>query len=84
MLSELLGKYQYETDEGTTKVRELLTPQEVFQLEQILLLNANNMPLLLEPAPYFENKTLLKRTQMPKLQIQNTWNLQPPEMLKFN
>jgi type IV secretory pathway TraG/TraD family ATPase VirD4 len=65
MLQELLGKYQYETDNGVTKTRELLTAQEIFQLKEILLLNGNNKPLLLKPLPYFLNSTLKGYAELP-------------------
>ncbi len=65
MLSQLLGKYNYFDENGYEKTRELLGVQEIFQLKKILVLNGNSKPLLLEPAPYFENKKLLALTKLP-------------------
>jgi type IV secretory pathway TraG/TraD family ATPase VirD4 len=65
MLSTLLGKMSYQTEEGATKTRELLTPQEVFQLDKILVLNANAKPLLLPVQPFYENKKLLAYSKLP-------------------
>ena len=65
MLSQLLGKYNWIDENGHEKTRELLGVQEIFQLKKILVLNGNNKPLLLAPAPFFENKKLLALTKSP-------------------
>jgi len=83
MLQDLLGKYQYETENGGTKVRELLTAQEIFQLRQLLVLNGNNKPLLIDPAPYFENPKLRMLAEMPVLDVTGNWKLSEPQLLTF-
>lgn len=54
-LSELLGRFEYETEKGTTKVRQLLTPQEIRQLpaDTALLLAGNHAPMLVPLHPYY-------------------------------
>ena len=59
----MLGKYSYETETGT-KTRELLTPQEVYQLDKILVLNGNTNPCLLPKKPFYENKKLLAYSKL--------------------
>lgn len=71
MLSELLGKYSFTNDEGQNKIRELLTPQEVHSLKQILVLNGNKQPLLIEPKQYFEISRLRKLSQLPRYSPSN-------------
>ncbi len=65
MISELLGKYTYIDEFGKEKNRELLNPQEIFQLDKVLVLQGNKKPLLLNPSPYFENPRLLALTKKP-------------------
>lgn len=65
MLSELLGKYTYD-DGGQTKIRELLSAQEIHELTKMLVLIGNKPPLLLEPKQYFEIKELYKKSQLPQ------------------
>ena len=83
MLSELLGKYTYEDKNGILRTRELLTPHEVFQLREILVLNGNGKPVLLEPAPYFKNSNLTKLTQMPPVNYTPPQPLSVPPLLQF-
>ena len=71
MLSELLGKYSYDTDAGQTKIRELLTPQEIHGLKKVLVLNGNKQPLLIEPKQYFEIGKLKKMTELPRFISEN-------------
>jgi type IV secretory pathway TraG/TraD family ATPase VirD4 len=84
MLQELLGKYSYTDEKEVLKTRELLTAQEIFQLQEILLLNGNNKPLLLEPMPFFESTKLRKLTELPVHDIQNTVPLSEPTFLNFD
>ena len=64
MLEGLLGKYTYD-DNGVAKTRPLKTAEEIFRLQDVLVLNGTNKPLLLPPKPFFEDKKLLGYTKLP-------------------
>jgi type IV secretory pathway TraG/TraD family ATPase VirD4 len=66
MLSDLLGKYSYTTEDGKEKVRELLTAQEVYTLKEALVLYGNKEPLRIEPKQYFQIPKLKKQTELPR------------------
>lgn len=83
MLKNLLGKFQFIDQDGITRTKELLNEQEIFQLKQILVLNGNNKPLLVEPKPYFEDKKLFRRTQVPQFQFTNAKPVEPPALIQF-
>lgn len=83
MLERLLGKFNYEEDHQV-KSRELLTAQEIFQTKDILLLDNNKPPLRIKPAPFFENKTLLKRSQLPPYIPTASTTLPSPTLLDFS
>ncbi|HYD20620.1 MAG TPA: type IV secretory system conjugative DNA transfer family protein [Flavipsychrobacter sp.] len=82
MLERLLGKYSIE-EEGQLKTRELLTAQEIYQLRKILLLNGNSKPVLLESHPYYENKKLLQRSQLPEYVPAGNIHASTPPLLQF-
>ena len=82
MLEELLGRYTVDTEHGQ-KTRELLTAQEIFQLDKILVLNGNNKPLLLPPKPYFLNSKLKKITKQPAYIVPDNEMILNNPMLKF-
>jgi type IV secretion system protein VirD4 len=65
MLSDLLGKYSYQTDDGYEKVRELLTPQEVYTLKEALVLYGNKTPLRITPKQYFQIPKMKRQTELP-------------------
>jgi type IV secretion system protein VirD4 len=54
-LSQILGKYTYEDEKGTSKVRELLTPDEVRMCESALILVNNKAPLRYTATPYYNS-----------------------------
>lgn len=83
MLEELLGRYSFRDEKEILRTRELLNAQEIFQLKQILLLNGNNKPLLLDPKPYFENYKLKKLTELPVHVINSPNVLKEPSFLQF-
>ncbi len=82
MLEELLGKYSYESEHGQ-KSRELLTAQEIFQLDKILVLNGNNKPLLVPPKPYFMNSKLTALTEKQRYEVKNNAMTFNNPLLKF-
>jgi type IV secretory pathway TraG/TraD family ATPase VirD4 len=63
MLERLCGKFNFEED-GHVKTRDLLTAQEAYQTKDIILLDNNEPPLLIKPYPFYEDRTLLKRSQI--------------------
>jgi type IV secretion system protein VirD4 len=65
-LSETLGKYSYQTEEGHEKVRELLTPQEIYTLKEALVLYGNKAPLRIIPKQYFQISKMKKQTELPR------------------
>lgn len=82
MLSEMLGKYSYEVD-GQTKIRELLTAQEIHQLDKMLVLMGNNHPTLIEATQYFNIPKLRHMTDKPPYVPKNT-NLPFPRYLPLD
>jgi type IV secretion system protein VirD4 len=70
MISELLGKYSYES-EGQIRTRELLSVQEVHELNKMLVLIGNKPPLLVEAKQYFEIRRLKKMAELPPYIAQN-------------
>lgn len=64
MISELLGKFSYESD-GQTKTRELLSVQEIHELNKMLVLIGNKPPLLIPAKQYFEVSRLRRMTELP-------------------
>ena len=66
MLSKLCGQFQFqETNQSALQTKYLLSPQQIFQLDTMLVLHSNNKPVLLSPVPFYENKKLLELTKLP-------------------
>lgn len=83
MIENLCGKWEYTTDSGATKIRELLTAQEARELQKILVLNKNMPPMLLDTHPYFLDNKLVKLTQLPEYEIENILPFIEPPLLQF-
>lgn len=82
MLSRQLGKYEVKTENGT-RIRELLTAQEIFQLQKVLVLNGNNKPMLLDPRPYYLNPKLKALTEMEPLHLKGDVPDVMPSLMTF-
>lgn len=83
MLERLLGKFNYEEDHQI-KSRELLTAQEIFQMKEILLLDNNKPPLRIAPQPFYLNRTLLKRSQLPPFYPSSKTDLPTQTLIDFS
>jgi type IV secretory pathway TraG/TraD family ATPase VirD4 len=72
MLEKLFGRYSYVTPENPNqlKTRELMTIQEIRECKKIIALIGVEKPLLIEPCPYYLNKELVRRSQLPVYQVQ--------------
>jgi len=70
MVEKLMGKYNF-IDEVThqTKQRELLTASELYTLDKILVLDQK--AILLDGAPFYENRRLLKLSKLQPVQIED-------------
>lgn len=70
MLQNIFGRYSYTIPENPTQVktRELATIQEIRETKKIIALVGVEKPILVEPLPFYMNKTMLKRSQLPLYQ----------------
>ena len=84
MISELCGKFQYTDEDGVTRSKELLSVQEIYQLQKILVLNGNSKPCLIEPRAYFEDARLLRRTQGDRFEYRPAIEPVEPEIISFS
>ena len=71
-ISAQLGKYQYESDKGVTKTRELKTPDEIRTLskDKAIFICGNYKPILLHLTPLYRHPYLKLRAEIPKPQLQ--------------
>jgi type IV secretory pathway TraG/TraD family ATPase VirD4 len=54
-LSQIFGRYTYETESGSQKVRELLTVDEIRMCDDALILINNQAPLRYAAVPYYKS-----------------------------
>lgn len=84
MLEKLLGDFNYLSEDGkTVHTRKLLTAQEIFQLDKILVLNSNRRPVLIPPEPFYVQPHLVKQTKIPKYKIEQKDTISKPPLLSF-
>ena len=78
-LSQILGKYSYKEEEGgSTKNRELMTPDEIRMSEDAIILINNSAPLKCHPVPYYKNIWLKHLAKAKPLQLNSTNPIDPP------
>lgn len=64
-LEILMGKYEFQNDEGHTKIRPLMTMDEIRIMEESIILIGNKPPIKLKLVPFYKQKKLLKLSQLP-------------------
>lgn len=83
MLQNLMGKFHFTDESDIQRTRELMTAQEIYQTDRIIVLNKNNKPVLLKPEPYFSIPRLRKLTEYPPVQLTATLPTEPVPLLKL-
>lgn len=81
-LEQILGKFQFD-DEGTLRVRPLMTADEIRQLRQSIILCGNMPPILATMTPYYEQRELKKLSVMPAYDINQTIAFDEPPLIPF-
>lgn len=84
MLEKLIGRYSYIDDKDITRTRELLTAQEIHELDKLLVLSGNKPPLLLKPSPYYENKKLKSLASLPPYELEEQLLFPDTPLIEFN
>jgi len=77
-LSQILGKYTYTEENGSTKNRELMTPDEIRMTDDAIILINNAAPLKCRPVPYYKNFWLKHLAKAKPLQLNSTNPVNPP------
>jgi type IV secretory pathway TraG/TraD family ATPase VirD4 len=84
MLEKLLGRYSVLDEDGSTqRTLDLLSAQEIYQLNKILVLNGHNKPILLPVVPYFKQRSLNKLLQLPASNTTTKLPTGQPPILQF-
>jgi type IV secretion system protein VirD4 len=81
-LSQIMGKYSYEDEKGTTRSRELMTPDEIRRTDAALILVNNQAPLKYVPTPYY-NSIWLWRLSYAKPYVIQPKETQAPPLIQF-
>lgn len=84
MLEKLMGKYSFLDIEGINRTRELLTAQEIHELDKLLVLSGNKPPLLLKPSPYYEDKRLRALASLPPHELEEQLSFCNPPLIEFD
>jgi len=65
-LEHILGKYQYEDEKGDTRIRPLMTADEIrtMKSDKAILLSGNQRPILANLRPYFKYKKWQKYARL--------------------
>jgi type IV secretory pathway TraG/TraD family ATPase VirD4 len=64
-LEARLGRFEYQDDSGVVKTRELMTAQEISQLDKILVLYKQYPPSLIPVVPYFKQRRFKRLAENP-------------------
>ncbi len=67
-----LGQFQYEDEKGVKRMRPLLTPDEVHQLNECLVLSGNRRAVKLPLRPFYNNYALNQLSKLPPYTPENT------------
>ena len=83
MLERLMGRFEFLNESGQVKTKELLTAQEINQLNKILVLHGNKSPMLLDVRPHFQNTHLRKLSELPTFEPKSKLPTDTPPLMKF-
>lgn len=80
-LSQIMGKYSFEDEKGTSRTRELMTPDEVRRTDAAIILVNNQPPLKYVPTPYYKNIWLWRLAYANSYTIEQKEIPEPPLIL---
>ncbi len=69
-LELILGKYQFEDENGNQKIRSLLTMDELRILDESIILMGNKPAIKMKLKPYYSQKNLLRLSQLAPVDIE--------------
>lgn len=70
-LEAVLGKFEFIDDEGILRTRQLLSADEIRQLDEAIILCGNKVPIKAKMIPYYTQKELRRLAEMQPYSIPN-------------